>query len=142
MIYTAHEAAKVFNLWALMVPKQIQKSLAMAAELVKKEAESYIGHPQTEWAPLADSTEERKDNKGEPLLREGDMKASIRMKVMPWEAVVYSNNRAMWFHETGTKYMPKRGVLSLALYRNEFELHSLLGKGFFTMMFKTPARGQ
>ena len=139
MMYTAREAVDIFKIWKTLVPAKIQASLTAAAELVKKEAEDVIGHPQSEWPALKDSTVALKERydwpANAPLLREGTMKASIHMKLMPWEAVVYSNNPAMWFHETGTRYMEKRGVLSLALYRNEAEINSLLGTTFCKMVF-------
>lgn len=144
-MHTVREAVEIFELWAKSVPIKVQTTLTAAAEFVKKEVESdsFIGHSQPEWEPLKETTEDLKKRLGysaeQPLLREGAMKASFRMKVMPYEAVVYSQDKALWYHESGTKFMPQRGVLSVILYRHEMELRGLLGTRFFVGMFKSRA---
>lgn len=139
--YSIKEMINIFTKWRRSMPVRIELSLAEAAALVKKEAESYIGTKQTEWDALEDSTKLLKSRMGlpvnSPLLRTGNMQKSIKMKVMPWESVVYSTNEAMWYHEEGTKFMSHRGVLSLALYRNELELRKILGPRFCLMFYKT-----
>ena len=98
-----------------------------AAAKVEKIAKAEIGHyqpavgPFRKWEDLADSTEFDKINKGfpvdAPLLRTGELRASIERTVSGNEAAIGSNDKRMEYHELGTVRIPPRAVLGPAAIR-------------------------
>jgi len=142
--FTLSQFATALEEVTLALPKRILTSLELAAKLIKTEAQSYIGHPQEDWPSLKQSTLDVKKRLGYAskgiLERTGEMRESITYKIMPYQAIVESFNRALFFHETGTMYMPKRPVLSRAVFKNEKTLSLLLGKAVYPLITKYHAR--
>jgi hypothetical protein len=130
--FTMSQFATALDATARGMPKRIGLKLYELAEFIQKEAQGYIGHPQDDWDSLAQSTIALKNRSGYgskgPLDRTGEMRQSITFRVYPFEAIVESFNRALYFHETGTIYMPKRPVLSRAVMRNEKMIALILGR--------------
>jgi len=125
---------------ALVMPKRMHLRLYEVAEFVKKEAESYIGHPQDDWDKLEESTialKQRLGFTGGPLYRTGVMKESFSIRMRPFESIVESFNRALFFHETGTMYMPKRPVLSRAVMLNKDKILAIMGGAVYPLFTKS-----
>ena len=143
-IYTLGTFAKALNVAALAIPKRINWQLTVAAKLIQHRARSYIGQRHFDWEPLSLETLRIKYQQGYshkgPLERTGVMKRSITYRVLPFEAIIESYNRAMYYHETGTMYMPKRPVLSRAVFKSKAELVAIFGKSIFPLI--TITRGK
>lgn len=99
--------------------------------------EAKIGHYQRAvgefpaWAPLADSTEDRKAAMGypadAPLLATGDLLAAFDSEVQGLELVAGSKDWKMPFHEFGTRNMPPRPVVGPAAFENREAIRQALG---------------
>jgi hypothetical protein len=137
-LYTLNTFALALDRAALSLPRRIHAQLLEAVTLIQKEAKGYIGHSQDDWKPLASSTEAVKSIKdfplGSPLLADGQMRSSITKRVMPWMGIVEAYNRALYFHEKGTAYMPRRPVLSRAVFKNEAKLMAIFGRAVFPLI--------
>ncbi|MDY7559965.1 hypothetical protein QN366_04815 [Pseudomonas sp. CCC3.2] len=115
----------------------LEHGLEKCAKRIEKTAKDEIGHyqsgigPFAAWAPLADSTETRKAEKGypadSPLLATGEMRDSITRKTHALEAVVGSTDPKMVYHEFGTPKIPPRPVLGPALLRNKEFIKKTIG---------------
>ena len=103
------------------VRPRIEIGLDKVGELATTMAAAYIGTYQQGWPALAESTIKEKAAAGyavpAPLLREGEMRDSIRHEVDPilLELVVGSNDKTALFQELGTVRIPPRPFLGLAL---------------------------
>jgi HK97 gp10 family phage protein len=116
----------------------LQQGLRAAAVEVEKTAKGEIGTyqkavgPFPEWAPLADSTEDRKARMGypadSPLLATGEMQESITHEVEGLVAVVGTPDQKALYHELGTARMPPRPVLGPALMHNQERIEKLIGE--------------
>ena len=126
---------------AAVTKNRIQYRLEEAAHLIKDEAKSYIGIEHSDWPPLEDSTKRIKKAAGfgdkGPLERTGEMRDSIKVRMLPLEVIVESDNRALYYHEKGTEYMPRRPVLSRAVFKNRDALALLLGKSIHPLITLT-----
>lgn len=92
-------------------------TVVMRASIV---ARSYIGHPQSDWAPLSNATIEgfRHENgrwimgkealgyggQESPLLRTGQLKQSISFETEGLRGVVGSTDKVALYHEMGTPF--------------------------------------
>ena len=90
-----------------------------AAQTVETEAKRVIGTYDYGWPQLAQSTQNERASKGfspnEPLLRTGEMRASIQHNTDLHEAHIGSNSdKAVW-QELGTVRIPPRSFLVQAL---------------------------
>lgn len=137
--FTMSQFATALTATALAIPKRMNLRLLEVAEFVKKEAESYIGNPQDDWDKLKDTTIALKQRLGfaeGPLYRTGVMKSSFSIRLRPYESIVESYNRALFYHETGTMYMSKRPVLSRAVIRNKGKIMAILGGAVYPLLIK------
>jgi phage gpG-like protein len=102
--------------------------LAEAAAMVAEEAKHLVGHEQSEWPSLAQSTIERKGSGDEPLLETGEMRDSIEFRVEGLTAVIGSDNEKAVAHEHGTGHVPPRPFLSTAALHKSPEIVELLAE--------------
>lgn len=120
-------------------------ALDKVGELAETLAAAYIGHQQPGWAPLAESTIKDKRDKGyavpAPLLREGDMRDSIKKELVPLaNAVVVGSNekKALWQEMGTSRGIPPRPFLALGM-RNAMPYASeLFGKIAVSMFTGKP----
>jgi phage gpG-like protein len=116
-------AAKLAQV-AIDTDEAIKIALTEAAEMVHEAAAALIGHPNSAWAALADSTLARK-GADTPLLETGEMRASIEHVVHGRSAFVGSNNdKAVW-QELGTSRIPPRSFIGMAAIECEERIHKL-----------------
>jgi hypothetical protein len=103
-----------------------------AAEIVQTEAKGLIGQENVEvaggaWPDLAESTVVEKARLGyvdqvsptDPLLRTGELRASIQMQAEGNEAAVGSDDPVAVYQELGTSKIPARSFLGGAAFRKE-----------------------
>jgi hypothetical protein len=103
-----------------------------AAEIVQTEAKALIGQENVEagghvWPDLAARTITEKERLGyvgqvsatDPLLRTGELRASIQMQVEGNEAAVGSDDPVAEWQELGTSTIPARSFLGGAAFRKE-----------------------
>lgn len=113
--------------------------LKACADLIEKSAKDEIGHlqpavgPYESWEPLADSTLADKERKGyifnsdgNPLLRTGELQASIGSEVNGLEATIGSTSQIMVYQEYGTIKMPPRAVIGPAGFKNRDKIIEIL----------------
>lgn len=122
----------------MAITDQLHKSLEKCAARVEKTAKDEIGAYQKEigdfpaWAALAPSTEAAKDKAGypadSPLLATGEMRDSIQSKVYGDEAVIFSSDVKMVYHEYGTPKMPARPVMGPAVLKSQEYIERHLGQ--------------
>jgi len=115
-----------------------EKGLKKVAQAIEKTAKSEFGvyqpavGPFSEWAPLAESTQEERLRLGftpdDPLLRTGQLKNSISHEVHGTEAAVGSPSDVMVAQELGTPRIPPRPVLGPAAIRNKQLILKTLGQ--------------
>ena len=103
------------------------QGLEDAARRMAAHARDYIGEYQTTavgpfpaWPPLAPSTVEDKERQGyappdNPLLREGDLRDSIKHSTTRDTAVVGSNSKIAAYQEFGTPTIPPRAFIGRAV---------------------------
>lgn len=112
------------NTVADTLPLVNRLALGPAADAVRTEARSILGHYQGEdagtpaWQPLSASTMKSRERQGfspnEPLLASGQLRDSIQSSEDGPEAVVGSAEaRAVW-QELGTAFIPARPFLAKA----------------------------
>lgn len=119
---------------AAVAPTVTNHMVEQAAEKVEKVAKSEIAHyqpavgPFPKWEDLTPETEFDKIRKGfpvdAPLLRTGEMRASISHKTSGNEAVVGSTDEKMVWHEQGTVHIPPRPVLGPAGIRGMADMQA------------------
>lgn len=109
-----------------------QEALEQAAQIIETEAKAMIGHYQDGWAPLAESTERQKAQKGyppnAPLLATGEMRDSIEHNVNGLTAFIGTNDDKMKYHEFGTSKMPPRPVYLMAFEHKKNEVIDAVGQ--------------
>lgn len=118
---TIEEFEKALTISVSSVRPRVEVGLDKVGELAATMAAAYIGHYQTGWAPLAQSTIADKAAKGfavpAPLLRTGEMRDTIGHLVDPIEFKVVigsTDPKALW-QELGTSRIPPRSFLGLAM---------------------------
>lgn len=114
-----------------------KRGIEAAAELLERESKKEFGVYQAgagafdAWPELADATKADRVAKGftenDPLLRTGGLRDSIKREVEDWEATIGSEEEVMLFQEFGTKHIPPRAVLGIALDRNWEKIQRLIG---------------
>lgn len=114
----------------------LHEAVKESTKMVQKTAIEEIGVYQEEvgtlqdnigvfpaWAPLAESTERRKERMGypldAPLLARGDFRDSIEQEAVGLQGVTGSDMEIGIFFELGTEKMPPRPVFGPAAVRNE-----------------------
>lgn len=124
-------------------PGKIQANTAevlrASALLASEKAKAKIGHYQQEighfpdWAPLAQSTIDDKRAHGfpapKPLLRTGEMRASISAEATPTMLLIGSTDPVAVDQELGTKRIPPRPFLAPTLYQIYPLIRERLSKG-------------
>lgn len=107
-------------------------AIAAACEILAEECRSAIGTYRYGWQQLADATMEERSASGypadEPLLRTGELRASIEWNANSHEGYVGSDNPKMVWHEWGTSRVPARPVLGGALEASRPEIEKMLGR--------------
>jgi phage gpG-like protein len=103
------------------------KELEAAAVALETEAKSLPGEYQTGWPALQPATIARKATGDSPLLETGELRDSIVHNSDEHEAHVGSNNPKMRWHEFGTKRMPPRPILGVAVVQAEAAIVAAVG---------------
>lgn len=134
---TLAEFARHITRCANEMPRRERKALDAAGHRLEMRARSYIGHYQGEqppfpaWKPLSDATLHggiapsgyRYPGKVElgysppdnPLLRTGEMRASLSHEVRRRSVILGSPDQIAFWQEFGTRYMPPRSFIGRAL---------------------------
>lgn len=114
----AKEFAQLIPLLQSRVNNAITAGVHHAAVIITEEAKSQIGHPQSGWPPLADTTEKTKSAEGfatpDPLLRTGSLRDSIKYEAVGHHATVSSDHTEAAIHEHGSDKVPPRPFISSA----------------------------
>jgi len=104
-----------------LVRPEIERGLVAFGETAEKLARDAIGHEHAEWPPLAPATIADKSAHNfavpAPLLRTGELRDSIHFKIdmLDYTVIVGSDNpKAIW-HELGTRHIPPRPFLAMAM---------------------------
>lgn len=116
----------------------MKAALEVVATKIEKTAKSEFGTYQRAsgkfpaWAPLTESTMEQKTKLGyappdNPLLREGDLRNSIKHEVKDFTAIIGSTSPIMHYHEFGTSKMAMRPVIGPAAFRNKKFIYKAIG---------------
>ncbi len=115
----------------------LHQALKQAASVVESTAHAEFGHyqpavgPFAKWEPLSEATRADRVRQGysadEPLLRSGELRASVTHQVNGLEAVIGSADEVMLYQELGTSKIPPRALLGPAVLRNRKKLKKLLG---------------
>lgn len=99
--------------------------------------------PFPAWAPLAQSTEDRKQRMGfavdNPLIERGDLADSFSHGVEGLTLLAGSKDPKMVFHEFGTSRMPPRPVVGPAGYESREMIERLVGAAVVTGMIGADA---
>ena len=131
-------------------PQQEKAFLTTVGRFIEKESKSYIGHLQTTWQELAESTKDQKESLGygdagndwQPLLRTGDMRDSIHYAVQLHDVYIGSDSDILVYQELGTARMPARPVLGLAMYSNKKKLTKAVGNFMYSWISDTRLQGK
>lgn len=137
--------SKVFDLVGFadhLLMAAAKERLALAAGLervaagIEKKAKEKIGHYQEDsgmfpgWEPLAQSTEDEKARLGypldAPLLRDGELRDSIKHEVHELEAVIGSESDIAVYQEFGTSTIPPRPFIGPAAFESEEKIKNVL----------------
>jgi hypothetical protein len=105
-----------------------------AGAFLVHEARELIGTEDETWPPLADVTILIKEEMGligrvsstDPLLRHGEMRASIESTTTPDEVVLGTHDPVAMDQEFGTKSIPPRPFISLTMIRHGHEAAKLV----------------
>lgn len=133
---TLEQLSKMLEEASLRCEAELQLDLLKIGEMTKTMATEYIGHEMNEWPALASSTVKEKEKLGyvnqvsatDPLLREGDMRDSIQVEQADLVVAVGSADKVALYQEMGTKHMPPRPFLGLAMRNSILEALDLLGE--------------
>lgn len=133
---TLEQLSKMLEEASLRCEAELQLDLLKIGEMTKTMATEYIGHEMNEWPALAASTVKEKEKLGyvnqvsatDPLLREGDMRDSIQVEQADLVVAVGSADKVALYQEMGTKHMPPRPFLGLAMRNSILEALDLLGE--------------
>lgn len=101
---------------------EIEVTLAAEMKRLGEIAAEMPGRPHAHWPPLADRTIEDKGSAAEPLLREGDLKASISGEADGFVGVIGSTDLKAKYHEFGTAKMPPRTIYAYVMTEHLDEL--------------------
>ena len=99
--------------------------LLRGATLIRDEAKDLIGTEYAGWAALAPSTVAEKERLGytgkvsatDPLLRTGEMRATIQASAEGHHAAAGTNDKIAEYQEFGTARIPARPFMGPAAYR-------------------------
>lgn len=150
MPFTCAEVGEYYRLSAMRCEAELSLVVVGVVESAAVLARNYIGHPQNGWEPLSSATIEGfhlpsgryipgKDELGyggppdfDPLLREGDLRASIEVSVDGLRGIVGSAERTALWQELGTpgaRYpIPPRPFLAKGLQESLPVLATLAGE--------------
>ena len=120
---TFGEAAAFFERSVARIEPELVAATTTVMEVARTNAQSVIGVGAPGWAPLKDTTIERKVRGGyavpAPLKRTGQMRSGIEIEVIPMRSSVFgavgSDDKAAVFQEMGTSRMPARPFLAYGL---------------------------
>ncbi len=117
-------------------------ALERAATIVETEAKALIGTYDAGWLQLADDTQAARTKAGypanEPLLVEGELRASIGHAVEGRKAVVGSTSEVAVWQEQGTDHVPARSFLGSAAHRKAEEVARVMGREMVSKVFTRP----
>lgn len=113
---TPLDFSKLIPLIEAKIHAAVAESVAHAAQKIAAEAKAMIGHEQSNWPALADSTIKRKKAAGfatpAPLLRTGELRDSIKTHAAGATAVVGSNHPDAVIQEHGNSRVPPRPFMA------------------------------
>lgn len=122
---------------AVKIDAELEVPTEAVMLLVEAQAREVIGTYNYGWKELAESTQKDRVSKGytpdEPLLRTGDLAASIKHKAersgafFGAQGVVYSDSKIALYQELGTKNIPPRSFLFGSLARAIPEMERIYG---------------
>jgi phage gpG-like protein len=101
-----------------------QLAIEEAAELVREAVVALLGHPNSAWAALAESTLARKAG-DTPLVETGALRASIEKTIGHRRAWVGTNDDKAAWQEFGTSRIPPRSFIGLAAIECEDAIHKI-----------------
>jgi hypothetical protein len=125
---------------ATQVRPELEIAAAKIGEIEKKIAVEKIGREDNGWPPLAESTIAEKERLGftgkisgtDPLLRTGEMRASITFEVTPTpvgvDLVLGSADPVAKYQELGTATIPPRPFLATATIESIPDAEKILGQ--------------
>lgn len=109
---TLEEFARHLDRCASQMPRLEREALRITGARLRQVSRDYLGEyqgavgPFPAWAPLSEFTIQDRTASGyppdEPLLRKGDLRASIAYMVVGREMTLYSNNPIAAYQEFGT----------------------------------------
>lgn len=116
----------------------LHAGLDKAAAVIERDAKAQFGEYQAEvppynaWPELAEATKVDRLAHGysenDPLLRRGDLRASITREVQGLEAQVGSSDDVMVYQELGTATIPPRPVLGPAAVKSHEQIGHILSE--------------
>lgn len=109
----------------------VQTTLVEMAEKIAEDARGYIGHDQSDWPPLAESTIKNKERLGQPdapLLATGALRDSIQVQVENHRALIGTDEKQAEYLEVGTADMPPRPFLSKSMMANAATIEAAFAK--------------
>lgn len=113
------------------------EALEHAGKIVEEEAKRVIGTYDYGWPQLAETTQAQREKLGyspnEPLLREGDLRASISHYIDKPEHACYvgSDSQIMVYQALGTSRIPPRDPIGGAARAKEHEVHEELRRSIY-----------
>lgn len=132
--------AKAFERLSQRLPVTLELAMEASAVIVEAAAKAEIGHyqrqntgPFSSWEELKPATKKDRLQQGftenDPLLRTGELYASIEHTADFRSFVVGSTSQIMVYQELGTPTgIPPRPVLAVALYRNIETVQNTVGR--------------
>lgn len=153
-MFTCLEVAEYYRLSAIRCEAELSGVVVTVVEAAAVRARGYIGHQQTDlfmgWQPLSPATVSgfHHPEKGwipgkadlgygnppdyDPLLREGDLRASISSESAGLEGMVGSTSKIALYQEIGTpgaEYpIPPRPFLAKGLMEAAYDIEGLAGE--------------
>ncbi len=105
-----------------------------AAVILQRHAKDMIGEELPAWPALADATVEEKQALGftgrvsatDPLLRTGELRASIKAEVDGKRVVLGSDDPIAVYQEEGTRSMPPRPFIGATMFSLGHEMADLI----------------
>ena len=118
------------------------------AELIQHEAKDLIGTEYAGWAALAPSTIAEKERLGytgkvsatDPLLRTGEMRATIQVSAEGRHAAIGTNDPVAEYQEFGTARIPARPFMGPAAYRKGKDAAKAVGLSVALVIAGKPAK--
>jgi hypothetical protein len=131
------QMAEILEAAALTAKAELAVPTEELMAILESEAKNFIGHYQDGWEPLAPSTIKGKTDLGyappdNPLLREGDMRDSIKHRsAVTGEGAIGEIGSdemvALWQEMGASRGIPPRSFLGLAMSRSQEPATAIFG---------------